>query len=319
MDNNFFVYVDGLVGVETNLRDFRWGFGKSAPRADEAGYEKCLIKIKLRTRRDKEIAKEAKTRSGKFRDFTAEKNADVIYYARSIKGIFNLAYRIEKEGNTLTVDVGKNYFRFVKLKVMHIHPIWYVLFDMVTAMLIEQGYLPLYSSSVVLKDKRTVAMLAPANTGKSLTALQLVRKHGASLIAEDLAITDGEYIRSVPYTDSYRNYGKDLKGTLVPAPSAERKRLDSIVVLERGEHSVKAADDGIVPTLQLLNNYLLGYSKSTAVDVFCYFNGEFDVKQLRQKEEAILTKLVKQCECCCISEPNALNYADTIMGIVKGE
>lgn len=311
MRKKYFVFVNDLIGVETNLTSFSWGFGKSKDEATEDEFAGCLVKVHLMICNDNELRKTAGAYSCRYRDYYADKGRHTILYAKAVKGL-SFCYRLEKAGNELNVWCGKNYYRYVKYKIMYIFPVWYILFDFVTAILLENGLLPLYSSAVLFNGKATV-MMAPPNTGKSLTALCLVNTKGAELLSEDLCITNGKQIMSVPLTSSYRGY---KNGQQIPLTAQGKYDIDKLYFLERGNKSVFNDCDrvGLMKRIQIMNDYLLCYSKSIALDVYYHFNNELCPQDLSKMEKDLLEKLLDtlQIECICSEDP--LEYSNLIMG-----
>src|SRR5690606_24982210 len=51
-----------------------------------------------------------------------------------------------------------------------------------------------------------VIVAAPPNTGKTLTSVSACMHHNARYIAEDMAVTDGINIFTVPWTSTFRYY-----------------------------------------------------------------------------------------------------------------
>ena len=42
---NYYVFADGLVGLKTNEKHFRWSFGSDAPPASEQDFQRCRCKL----------------------------------------------------------------------------------------------------------------------------------------------------------------------------------------------------------------------------------------------------------------------------------
>jgi hypothetical protein len=65
--------------------------------------------------------------------------------------------------------------------------------------LIEKGALPMHCGAVE-KDGKGYLLIAPSNTGKTLTTAKLTKEYGFKFIAEDIAILKDNIIYGCPYT-----------------------------------------------------------------------------------------------------------------------
>ena len=317
---NYFVYVNKLIGVETNDQQFRWSFGSCAPKTTKEEYDACKIKVCVNVRKNKDVFKDFDLSSlkGRFRYFFANPEEHIICYSQKVKRVLNLNYIISVQDNFVNVVVGKTYYNQVRYRVMNIHSMRYILFDIVTGLLLLNGYSPLYCSSVLMNNKGATVLMAPPNMGKSLTALRLCQSTQASLISEDIAITDGTYIWPVPWTNSYRDYAD---GSAKDKQSIENVRdpvrITNTVILERGDSSVVTDKNNSLSKMLLLNHYLLSYMKSPAMSALAYFNSEFSPEKMMDTEKAIFENLLNGSDFYCISDNNALTYSDQIVLLLK--
>ena len=88
---------------------------------------------------------------------------------------------------------------------MNLHSPGYVLTDIVAWALRQAGYAPVHCSGFSAPEG-TVLVLAPPNTGKTLTTMMACMEMGAGYLAEDVAITDGTNLYAVPWTSTFRYY-----------------------------------------------------------------------------------------------------------------
>lgn len=214
--NSFLYYeqIPGVIGIKTNIKGFRWGFGQCAFAVNESVFDKCKYKVIIEERRDDKVFDDIDKKSydKEFRHFRVSKDKPGFLFEQTIAKAFKLRCCVEVCNKTIRAIVGRSYLKFVPIKLMNVHPISYIMFDLISILLLQDGLAPLYCSSVRFQDGKTIVFMAPPNTGKSLTVLQLKRDYNAEIVCEDMAITDGRFIWGAPYTALYRNYkDKSLK------------------------------------------------------------------------------------------------------------
>ena len=309
--NHYYTYCKDLISVKTSINNFKWVFGRNAPDIGQDAFDQSLIKLSVATDNDNNITAQCDMSMRRFGDYYGRIGDNQIIFSKHIKVLGTLSYKISRNGNSLNVVIGKRYLRFIKYKIMHLHPMYYILFDFVTAILLENGYLPLYCSAVSFSTGNTSVMVAPPNTGKSLTRLLLINRYDAALIAEDIAVTDGEYVWPVPYTFTYRDYGsiklkKDFK------VCADKKKIDNLFWLQHGEPSLVPMHIDEADKLQVLNDYLAEYAKSPAIDAFYYFNNCFKSTELLQREKNLLLKLLNNVKAYHVFNNDAQQYAKEV-------
>lgn len=317
-----YVHVPGLIGIRTNLPSFRWGFGECGSPAPKAEYDSCRLKVLLEARNDREVFADTDLAAytGIFRDFKAIPQRKAVLFEKKT-GPVTLRFSVSVEGNTVRAVVGKSYLRLIKLKLMYIHPIAYVLFDLVSLLLLQQGMTTLYSASVLLRDGKTVVCAAPPNTGKSLTALQLQNKHGGRILAEDMAVTDGERLWGAPYTGLYRNYHDESLKRSAAAPKANlaAQGIDAVFLLQKGTRDWEAEPDDFLHQLLLINRYSLGYYYSPCLRVLDYYNREIDVQAAQNAEARILGRMVGGAKTMLVERRNSMEFTQAILAAMDGE
>lgn len=338
-----FVYIKDLLGVKTNADKFGWIYGSVAPRVSESEFEKCKIKINLHISKtadvfDKWLRIEEYDR---YNYFFAKANEKKIYYDR--KFIFNsrIRYSIEIRGNDITVIVNKNYFKYIKYRFMNLHSLGYILSDLTSGLLLENGYATLHCSAVNIGE-RSLTIFAPPGTGKTLTAIKLCENADAKFISEDIGVTDGEYIHSVPWTSTFRYYNhekeskldrfmdllyknipilellsmedqKSIKTYLTNNSFADVSKITDVIILGKGERKVIEGKDGFIESILNLNKYEFNYHRSPMMLVMNYFNPDFSIDNMYEWEKYILSSLIKKTNCYRIYAQNPIDYHKEII------
>jgi len=349
MKYNYLVNVEEILGVKINRKDFKWSYGTVAPLSTKDEYEKCLIKIEIDVVKDKMVFQnlEKSENIGKYHYFLGEKNAQQIYYERSFFFGKKLKYSIKITDNKVKVIVGNSYYKHVKHRIMGLHSISYILTDITSGLLLQNGLATIHCSAVN-SDNQTIVFFAPPNTGKTLTSIQLCKNNKFNYIAEDFAITDGETIYSVPWTSTFRYYD-DINESIFDKISNKFKKVlpilelisfrknksidkyigmdrikkvskvTDVAILERGPQSITQDKEDGLRKLINLNKYEFNYHKAPAVVVFDYFNNNFSPDKMYLKEKEILKKLLDNTNYYCVMESNALNYATSILDKIKSK
>ena len=309
---NHFVYIKDMLAVETNLDKFYWSFGANAPKVHKDLFDKCKIKVYLNVVRDKDVPKNDCER---FSFFTTNRDKTSLYYNRNIFGGIRMSFNLRIDGNSVYMTCGKNYYNFVRLRIMNIHSAGYLLSDVVEGLLLKNGLCTLYCSSINFEEQeRSACIFGAPNTGKTLTAMLLCNRYGGKLMSEDFAVTDGEYVYGAPWTNTHRKY--NIEGGSDRVEIEENPcRITDIVVLQKGED--KEDREKNLEKVRYLNRYGLCYVKSPCLIALSYFNKAFDLQTMMDKENEILEKLTENCNYLYISSENATNFADVYACCLK--
>lgn len=317
-----YVHVPGIIGIRTNIPGFRWGFGECSVPVSEDAFDSCRVKVYLEARRDCAVFSETDISSyaGFFRDFRAKPQEKNVAFEKRIGPVF-LRFLLSVQNNCVKVIVGRSYLRLIRVKLMYIHPIAYVLFDVVSILLLQQNLTTLYGSAVCLHDGRTAFCAAPPNTGKSLTVLQLQQKHDAHIIAEDMAVTNGESIWGAPYTGLYRDYHDKALEMIRKNQEMNTfaQSINAVLILQKGVLDREMQAGNFLHQLLLINRYSLGYYYSPCVRVLDYYNQDFDVMAAQAAEEQILGRMVNNARTAIIERKNSLDFAEYIHVFTIGE
>ncbi len=342
----YYVAAKELLAIKTNVKNFNWSFGHNMAEASEEEYEKCVVKMHLAVEDFNED--EGMEKMGKYHYFSGNPGEGKIYYTRNLA--LKMKLRIKAE-NLLSdepkITFNPNYYKFISHRIMNLHSAGYILTDLATLLLLKKGYAPIHCSAFKKGDS-AVAVFAPPSTGKTLSSMMACMDHGAEFIAEDLAITDGKRIYSVPWTSTFRFYSNMNQSTssklknkatkLLPPleyvsfskakPVSEyidiSKMLDSevithIAILERGidQLTVQPEEEAIRKMLNL-NRNAFHYLKSPFLSAYEFFNPEMDVDRSALKEKEILTNLVKNSEMTfSVKTANPTDYARILVDQVE--
>ena len=345
----FFVACPGVLGVRTNIENFKWSFGTSMPTASREEFENCEVRLRVETSKDLELPA-AEQRIGKYHYWSGADGRDAIYYDRS----FLMKSRLRLEATGLLSDepvvrVNETYRRRISHRFMNLHSLGYILTDMAGVLLLHKGFAPLHCSAF-RHGESTVVIAAPPNTGKTLTSMMACMQDEADYIAEDLAITDGANVFSVPWTSTFRYYkqvdtsyfsrAKNWLTKLVPpielltaskpnpiTDYIEPERMVSkspvthLVILQRGEESVHAVD---VPEafrkVRNLNRYEFNYHKAPLVVAHEFFNPELDIEGACRAEDNILQGLIQNVDhCLVVQSTDPTRYSQMILRAIQNE
>lgn len=341
---NYFVYVEGILGVRTNAKSFEWSYGTVAPLSDKEHFGKCKIRLYLDIKEDDEVFSKKRMQNveGKFHYFSGNQDENKIYYERNYFFGKRLRYSIQVTENAIHAVVGKTYYNHVHHRIMNLHSMAYILTDFVSGMLLNNGIATIHCSAVNYEDPhKSIILFAPPNTGKTLTSMRLCKDHDANFVAEDFAMTDGTHVWAVPWTSTFRLYDDisesradkvvnrltEVIPVLQLVKLTKNKSIDSfigtermklyseatdVVVLERGKPFIDQDKSDSLRKLLTLNRYEFNYHKAPAMVVMSYFNPKFSLENMYTNEREILQKLLDHCEYTCINEESAVNYSETV-------
>lgn len=335
---NYFVYIKDILGVRTNLDSFSWVYGSVAPKVSESEFKKCKVKVNLDIRKTADVFdKSLKIEEfDRYNYFFARENEKKVYYDRNFVLNSKIRYSVEIIGNEINVIVNKNYFKYIKYKFMNLHSLGYILTDLISGILLANGYATLHCSAVNI-GQRSLVIFAPPGAGKTLTAIKLCENVDAKFISEDIAITDGENIYSVPWTSTFRFYNHEKESKLdrfvdllherIPIlqllPISKQKsiysyltnnsfayvsKITDAIILSKGEAKVVESSDKFFENIINLNKYEFNYHRSPTMLVMNYFNPDFSIDKMYQWEKNILSSLIKNTNCYRIYAENPLDY-----------
>lgn len=314
----YYIYSQGILGVKTNIQDFKWVYGSVAPTSSEKDYERCIVKFDITLKKEK-FLNNNRCVNKKFQAFEWDSKQKMISYRRTLPLGLTIGYDINIHDDFIHADIGTNYYRFVKNRFMNLHGVYYLLSDLANLMLLRKGLLTLYASAVYSKEKqRGILHFAPPNTGKTTTALKLCDQ-GSALVGEDVLITDGSNLYSCPWTNSYRGKSSALdsegsfarKGMQKNIEIEKKCLLTDLVVLSIGDDEIIEDEKNIASKILILNGYLFNYYSSPIAKVLAYFYDQYD-KPWDKCAESLLTKMMNDKKCYFIQVRNREEFAEII-------
>jgi hypothetical protein len=316
--DQYFVAADGVLALRANVQRAKWSWGMTMPQATQEDYDTAAVKISYSVVPDDDLSRRLEEGDGRYHYFSGQPENDSLNYDRTLLG--NRRLRLRAEGvarGEPHLLANSAYARFVTHRFMNLHSAGYILTDIASLSLLRRGYSPVHCSGFRV-GKATVLVLAAPNTGKTLTAMTACMQHEAEFIAEDLAITDGKTLYSVPWTSTFRYYDqidRSLRSRVLAAATAKfppielvnmgrSDRVDSLmaptrllsasevthlVILERGPRDVRsiAIEDAHRRAVNL-NRYEFNYVKAPLLVAYEYFNPELDLDAASAEERRIL-------------------------------
>lgn len=322
----YYVYCNGILGVKTNIQNFKWVYGSVAPAASAETYEKCAVKFHVCIKAEKDLD-EIDSCSKKFQAFCWSQEHRTIYYRRAFLSKLKIGYNIRFKENVVEAQIGERYFKLVQNRTMNLHGIYYLLSDLANVLLLSRGYLTLYASAVCYEpDKRGVVCFAPPNTGKTVTATQLCEQFEYRLLGEDVVITDGKQLFSCPWTNSYRKKGSSLdsagsfarenKSTTIK--TCEHCDVTDLFVLSFGKENVSGDKDELLRQINILNGYLFQHFSSPIVKVLGYFDKRYSTSWNVCAED-LLRNMINHCNSHELQSEKAMDFYQSVHRAVSSE
>lgn len=311
----YYVYCRGLLGVKTNMREFKWVYGSVAPEATPEEYEACLVKFHVIAEKEKKLG-EPVSAEKRFQSYAWDPETRTLFYRRKLLSCLHIGYDLRVDGNTVEARIGKSYGKWIRQRIMHMHGAYYLLADVANMLLLKNGYLTLYASAVSSSDGQTgIACFAPANTGKTVTATKLCESSGYRLVGEDVVVTDGKRLFSCPWTSSYRKQSNasDSAGSFGRVRKAgteemcETCGLTDLAVLSSGKQGIYREKEEVLRQIRILNGYLFQYYSSPILKVLAYFDPTYD-ENWNERADQILKEMAGACACYGVQAEHPLEF-----------
>lgn len=331
------------LGVQSNSEYIGWSFGSPPFHSSDDSFNECLIKIKFTVNDLNEIVDEIDGLP-KYHYWRCGPNKDEIFYERTFLGGRKLRLKVSGilSGN-VKMSVNRDYLRFIRFRFNNLHSPGYHLTDIACAMLLKQRLTALHCSAFKYGDS-TIVVVAPPDSGKTLSTMRAVIDYNAQFLAEDIAITDGKNIFSCPWTSTFRYYDdisnswvSRLRNMLIKIfPPAEliplglneetidkyigdekvlnNAKVTHLVILSRKSGGVvKLSKSEAFRYLLNLNRYEFPYLKNPLLLAYSYFNPQLNISELVRQEEKILEALANNSECLLVQCENAKDFCDEII------
>lgn len=338
-----YVATTGVLGIQTNSDYIGWSFGHPSKTSTDEEIDKCRIVVRLIV---DPLDSKAKEMSGlqKYHYWRGEHGKDELFYQRNF--FLGTKLRLYLKGiksNRPEIWVNKNFLKYIRFRFNNLHSPGYILTDLVCVLLLRQELCPLHCSGFAIKDL-TVAVVAPGDTGKTLTTMRAIFDSGAFYMSEDLGIIDGVDFYACPWTSTFRYYDElsmsrllrwRMKlirvfppAELLPVPGDHKtidryiqnerilfkNKLNYIVFLARRPGGVEIIGKERAHQMIInLNRYEFMYMKSPMLTAYAYFNPELDIHKMVEKEREILAKAVENATCLLVQSEDPTKFADLII------
>lgn len=347
MEMNNYVVCKDILGIQTNSSYVGWSFGQIVQPVAQEQLDKCQMVVRLIVD-DLRKEMEGIDRLQKYHYWAGASNGKALYYQRNFFLGTKLRLLVKDAfGPRPEIRVNKHYLKHIKWRFNNLHSPGYILTDLICTLLLQRQMCALHCSAFSINGK-TVLVIAPPDTGKTLTTMRAVFDHGASYISEDLAITDGRKIYACPWTSTFRYYDelsmsrmmalrmklikifpvaevmpfpgktKTIDTYINPERIIEESPISYVAILARREGGLKVLDkEDALRMVYNLNRYEFFYRKSPMLTAYTYFNPDVDIEDLAVRERMILSNIVNQSECLLVQDPDPRKFANQIIDAVS--
>lgn len=343
-----YIASDDILGIQTNSKYIGWSFGKPETPVSEEEIKRCKTVVRLIVDPLKDEAKKMEGRQ-QYHYWKGSSGTDELFYQRNFFAGTKLRMLIRGiKTDRPEIRVNKHFIKHIKWRFNNLHSPGYILTDLICAMLLQKELCALHCSAFNIGDS-TVAVIAPGNTGKTLTTMRAVFDAEANYMSEDLAIVDRQNLYSCPWTSTFRYYDelsmswilrwrmKLIKffppAELIPCPVKRQRNIDyyiskdrilpkkkitHLAMLARCDGGIRVLEKEEAKTMLFnLNRYEFFYMKSPMLTAYSYFNPEFDIFQLEQKEREILSDLVDNTTPLLVQSKDPTQFAKLILDKIK--
>jgi hypothetical protein len=273
--------------------------------------------------------------------------ADTVYYERPLGGKLKLKLLVENLQGTPRISVNKSYYRFVKTKMESLYPPGIHLTDITAIKLLEKDFAPVHSACLSLNNDG-ILLFAPPNMGKSLTTF-LALKSGYNYLSEDITVVDRNCAYSCPQTTTFLPFVEERSVKLslfkllrsrfnvlsylvfpylIKEPhvdisklsenfkSSEKANIRYICILERGEEGIEEIDkERALRNISILNRNEFYYPMNPVLLAYSYFNQNFNLDKLMEKEKEILSAIIDKSECYILKVKEPKEYVTLLRSV----
>lgn len=315
----YYVYCKGILGVKTNCHSFKWMYGSIAPTCSFEEYENCIVKFNITVMPENKLY-ESISCEHIFQAYNWDEEQKAIFYRRTFFSKLKIGYNIKFVNNNVEVCVGEAYLKLIQKRVMNLHGMYYLLSDIANVMLLKNGFVTLYASSMHYRPKnRGIVCFAPPHTGKTLTVTRLREFPEYDFLGEDIVITNGKMLFSCPWTSSYRKNSSiiDSEGALGRVNNIsvtdikEVCDLTDLVVLSSGNKGIVQDKSEIQRIVPILNGYLFDYYSSPILKILAFFSKEYDIPW-NEYANKMLQEMLSTKNCYLIQTENPMDYSELI-------
>jgi len=220
--------------------------------------------------------------------------------------------------------------------------------DLACQILAEQAWAPMHCSAVVHPDTGDTFLIAAApNTGKTLTAMDLVMNHGFNYLAEDLGFLKEGQFRGVTWTNTFRYYDSlhhsnwqkwrmaardvfpplelvkvkgdtSLLDLVRPSQIARCGQVKAVFLLsnslpEGSAGYTELTEEAAYASIRNLNRYEFKYETAPAVVALEGLTGQLSVESGSNAVEAQVRSLTASVPVVAIRDQQASNFASRIL------
>ena len=340
------VVSEGILGIQTNSKYIGWSFGNAPAEASQTEFDACKVKVRLNVD-DLEPVAQAAEEMEKFHYWRSGPERDEVFYQRNFLAGSKL--RLDVRGlvaGDLHMRVNERFLKRIKFRFNNLHSPGYLMNDLVCVRLLEEGYAPLHCSAFTFgTEDSAVLVIAPPDTGKTLTTMRSVFDAGAEFLSEDLAITDGETLYACPWTSTFRYYDdlsmswqSKLRMKLIkvfplaefmPTPDEDRTidnyieadrikqkaKISHVAILARRKGGLVHLDKNEARRMVFgLNRYEFNYMKSPIMVAYSYFNPSIDLDAMVVEEKRILGNVIDNAKCMMVQNEDPTKFSEMILG-----
>jgi len=343
MELTNYIVCNDILGIQTNTKYIGWSFGHPTESASEEQINQCKIVLKLIVGPLKSEAKKLQHLQ-QYHYWWGDFGKDELFYQRNFFAGTKLRMLIRGiKSNRPEIRVNKNFIKFIRFRFNNLHSPGYMLTDLACVLLLQNNFCPLHCSAFSIGNC-TVAVVAPGNTGKTLTTMRAVFDAKANYMSEDLGIVDEENFYSCPWTSTFRYYDELSMSRLLRwriklvkiFPPAElipilgrcrnidyyiskdrisqKRKITHLALLSRRSGGIKVLDkEDAKKMLFNLNRYEFFYMKSPMLTAYSYFNPELDIFSIEENERTILSRLVDNTTCLLVQSNDPSKFSELIL------
>jgi len=270
-----------------------------------------------------------------------------IFYKKNISPLGCLYYLVRMDNNlNFSLYVNRTYYLLFRWKVENVLPPGQILKDLTYIRLLLGGYLTIHSSSFAKNEEEGYLVIAPSDTGKSLTALRAVND-GYFFLSEDLTLLGKNgMLWSIPYTSTLKHEKRKMKYKPIlliaslfyyykkPKPAfnqlnaklLDKSKTKKLFILERSKYNnvliVDKKDDeallAIKDKIFLLNKEEFNYIQNKGVVSYLYSSNIH--KKLQKLENNLVKDLINKVEeVVIVKSKTALGFYEQIKKLIKHE
>lgn len=285
--------------------------------------------------------------------YFGEYDKNYIYYKTSLLKQKLELYLEDVRGKT-RIFCNKAYQRYVRLPLVYSTPIEVIVWRTGWVKLLYKGYTFLHSACLTT-GKDAFLLIGFSNTGKSVTCLRsLLQNKNFQYLSDDVTILDAEgkaycnftrissrVLKAVGLPITLKNQITIALENMIPPPLSyfinqrktisldieniigisrisEKAKVRAIIFIERGPDGVSefskdmAIERILIQNVEGLNPL---YSSIPILLYYSYLNLDFNINNLKEIEQKIITKVVENCDVFIVRSHNG-NFVGQVQKII---